>query len=63
MFTRRSMNSYMRALRSVTLAPIGMFSRTLNCEIALRAFVITTTAKTDDEARALLRHFNFPFRQ
>jgi large subunit ribosomal protein L5 len=25
--------------------------------------VITTTAKTDDEARALLRHFNFPFRQ
>ncbi len=24
--------------------------------------VITTTAKTDDEARALLRHFNFPFR-
>src|SRR4028118_1696790 len=26
-------------------------------------FVITTTAKTDDEARALLRHFNFPFRQ
>ena len=25
--------------------------------------VITTTAKTDDEARALLKHFNFPFRQ
>jgi large subunit ribosomal protein L5 len=25
--------------------------------------VITTTARTDDEARALLRHFNFPFRQ
>jgi large subunit ribosomal protein L5 len=25
--------------------------------------VIATTAKTDDEARALLRHFNFPFRQ
>jgi large subunit ribosomal protein L5 len=25
--------------------------------------VITTTAKTDDEARALLRAFNFPFRQ
>jgi large subunit ribosomal protein L5 len=25
--------------------------------------VITTTAKSDDEARALLRHFNFPFRQ
>src|SRR6185436_5325271 len=25
--------------------------------------VITTTAKRDDEARALLRHFNFPFRQ
>ena len=24
---------------------------------------ITTTAKTDDEARALLRAFNFPFRQ
>jgi large subunit ribosomal protein L5 len=23
--------------------------------------IITTTAKTDDEARALLRHFNFPF--
>ncbi|MCD7061216.1 MULTISPECIES: 50S ribosomal protein L5 [Pelagibacterium] len=25
--------------------------------------IITTTAKTDDEARALLRAFNFPFRQ
>jgi large subunit ribosomal protein L5 len=25
--------------------------------------VITTTAKTDAEARALLKHFNFPFRQ
>ncbi len=25
--------------------------------------IITTTAKTDEEARALLRHFNFPFRQ
>jgi large subunit ribosomal protein L5 len=25
--------------------------------------VIVTTAKTDDEARALLRAFNFPFRQ
>jgi large subunit ribosomal protein L5 len=25
--------------------------------------VITTTAKTDDEARSLLKHFNFPFRQ
>ena len=25
--------------------------------------VVTTTAKTDEEARALLRHFNFPFRQ
>jgi large subunit ribosomal protein L5 len=25
--------------------------------------VVCTTAKTDDEARALLRGFNFPFRQ
>ena len=25
--------------------------------------VVCTTAKTDDEARALLRAFNFPFRQ
>lgn len=25
--------------------------------------IITTTAKTDDEARALLKAFNFPFRQ
>lgn len=25
--------------------------------------IVCTTAKTDDEARALLRHFNFPFRQ
>jgi large subunit ribosomal protein L5 len=25
--------------------------------------VIATTAKTDAEAQALLRHFNFPFRQ
>ncbi|KAA2234623.1 50S ribosomal protein L5 [Salinarimonas soli] len=25
--------------------------------------IIATSAKTDDEARALLKHFNFPFRQ
>ena len=25
--------------------------------------IVCTTASTDDEARALLRHFNFPFRQ
>ena len=25
--------------------------------------IVSTTAKTDDEARALLKHFNFPFRQ
>ena len=25
--------------------------------------IIATTAQTDDEARALLKHFNFPFRQ
>jgi large subunit ribosomal protein L5 len=25
--------------------------------------IVCTTAKSDDEARALLRHFNFPFRQ
>ena len=25
--------------------------------------IVCTTAKTDDEARALLTHFNFPFRQ
>ena len=25
--------------------------------------IIATTAQTDEEARALLRHFNFPFRQ
>ncbi len=25
--------------------------------------IVCTTAKTDDEARALLKHFNFPFRQ
>ncbi|MEM7462390.1 MAG: 50S ribosomal protein L5 [Pseudomonadota bacterium] len=25
--------------------------------------IVCTTANTDDEARALLRHFNFPFRQ
>jgi len=25
--------------------------------------VVTTTAKSDDEARALLKAFNFPFRQ
>lgn len=25
--------------------------------------IVCTTAETDDEARALLRHFNFPFRQ
>ena len=26
-------------------------------------FIICTSAKSDDEARALLRAFNFPFRQ
>ena len=31
----------MRVLRKVTLAPIGMFSRTLKVEIALRARVMT----------------------
>ena len=31
----------MRVLRSVTLQPIGMFSRTLKVAIALRALVIT----------------------
>lgn len=25
--------------------------------------IVVTTARTDDEARALLKHFNFPFRQ
>jgi large subunit ribosomal protein L5 len=25
--------------------------------------IVCTTAKTDEEARALLRAFNFPFRQ
>ena len=25
--------------------------------------IVCTTAKTDDEARALLKAFNFPFRQ
>jgi large subunit ribosomal protein L5 len=25
--------------------------------------IVCTTAKTDDEARALLRHFDFPFRK
>ena len=39
--TRRSMNSYMRVLRSVTLAPMGMPSRSLKVEIDLRALVIT----------------------
>ncbi len=104
----------MRVWRSVTFAPIGMFSRTLKVEIARRArvtialprirdfrglnaksfdgrgnfamgikehivfpeinydkvdnmlgmdIIVCTTAKTDNEARALLRAFNFPFRQ
>src|SRR5690606_4034767 len=41
MFTSRSRNSYMRVLRSVTLTPSGMFSRTLKPAIDLRACVIT----------------------
>ena len=41
MVTRRSRNSYMRSPRSVTLAPIGMFSRTLKPAIDLRAWVMT----------------------
>jgi hypothetical protein len=35
MDTRRSMKSYIRSPRSVTMAPIGMFLRTLNCAIDL----------------------------
>src|SRR5215470_1754830 len=41
MLISRSMNSYMRALRSVTLQPIGWPSRTLKVAIDLRALVIT----------------------
>ncbi len=41
MFTRRSRNSYMRALRSVTFTPSGMSSRTLKPAIDLRAWVMT----------------------
>ena len=40
--------------RSTTTRP----SRSLGMDI-----IVCTTAKTDDEARALLRAFNFPFRQ
>ena len=35
----RSRNSHIRSPRSVTLAPIGMPSRSLNCAIDLRALV------------------------
>ena len=41
MVTSRSRNSYMRSPRSVTLAPIGMFSRILKVAIDLRARVMT----------------------
>ena len=41
MVTRRSRNSYMRSLRSVTLAPIGIFSRTLKAAIDFLAWVTT----------------------
>ena len=37
--SRRSRNSHMRSPRSVTWAPIGMPSRSLNCAIDLRALV------------------------
>ena len=39
--TSRSKNSHMRSPRSVTLAPIGMPSRSLNPAIDLRALVTT----------------------
>ena len=35
----------------------------INDEIWGLDIIVCTTATTDDEARALLRHFNFPFRQ
>ena len=35
----RSRNSHIRSPRSVTCAPIGMPSRSLNCAMDLRAFV------------------------
>src|SRR4051812_43849619 len=41
MLTRRSKNSYIRSPRSVTMAPIGMPSRTLKAAIDLRARVTT----------------------
>ncbi|CPU63611.1 Uncharacterised protein [Mycobacteroides abscessus] len=37
--SRRSRNSHMRSPRSVTCAPIGMPSRSLNCAMDLRALV------------------------
>src|SRR5579875_1169809 len=40
-FTSRSKNSYIRAPRSVTIAPMGVPSRSLKLEIALRARVTT----------------------
>ena len=40
MVTSRSRNSYMRVLRSVTLQPIGMSSRSLKVAIDLRDLVI-----------------------
>src|SRR6476661_6001410 len=39
MVSRRSRNSHMRSPRSVTCAPIGMPSRSLNCAMDLRALV------------------------
>ena len=39
MVIRRSRNSYIRSLRSVTLAPITMFSRSLKPAMDLRARV------------------------
>ena len=37
MLKSRSQNSYIRSPRNVTLAPIGMFSRSLKAAIDLRA--------------------------
>jgi hypothetical protein len=41
MVIRRSRNSYMRSRRRVTLQPIGMPSRSLNCAIDFFALVMT----------------------
>ena len=58
---RRPWQLRARASRSTSFSPRSTTTR--SSDVWGMDIVVCTTAKTDDEARALLSAFNFPFRQ